>query len=373
MSERTIQELQYKQKLPLDVKVRMTQNRIREWVREYGTSGVYVSFSGGKDSTVLLHIVREMYPDIPAVFVDTGLEYPEIREFVRTFDNVDWIRPKMNFKKVIETYGYPFISKEMSSIIGGGQRSLKILESEGIDISDDETVISECAKRLKKEKGEWRRLAQCYGAITKDNVIKADITEEEMGAYSSIPEKYKFLIKAPFMVSERCCYVMKKTPAHEYLKKSGRVPITAQMASESRLRTQMWLTNGCNAFDAKYPVSNPMSFWIEQDVLQFIKDNNIPLASVYGDIVYEADDGTLYESVIVEDGAKLTTSGLKRTGCMFCGYGCQLEKSPNRFERMKETHPKQYEYIMRSVSGGGLGYKEIIDWMNEHGDLNIRY
>ena len=69
----------------------------------------------------------------------------------------------------------------------------------------------------------------------------------------------------------------------------------------------------------------------------------------------------------------LKTTGCDRTGCMFCGYGCHLEKSPNRFERMKETHPKQYDYIMRPTEQGGLNYKEVIDWINEHGNMNIKY
>lgn len=76
MTLHTIQDLKMRQALPLDIKISMTKQRIREWINEFGVDGVYVSFSGGKDSTVLLHIVREMYPDVPAVFVDTGLEYP---------------------------------------------------------------------------------------------------------------------------------------------------------------------------------------------------------------------------------------------------------------------------------------------------------
>lgn len=88
-------DLKYFQAMPLDIKVAMTKTRIREWVKEYGTDGVYVSFSGGKDSTVLLHIVRELYPNIEAVFVDTGLEYPEIRKFVKTFENVTILRPNI--------------------------------------------------------------------------------------------------------------------------------------------------------------------------------------------------------------------------------------------------------------------------------------
>ena len=73
------------------------------------------------------------------------------------------------------------------------------------------------------------------------------------------------------------------------------------------------------------------------------------------------------------DTRKYKTTGCSRTGCMFCGYGCHLEKSPNRFEIMKKTHPKQYDYIMRSKDKGGLGYKEVIDWINANSDLNIRY
>ena len=101
---RTKNDLIMLQALPLEVKVRMTESRIREWVREYGTSGVSVSFSGGKDSTVLLHIVRNLYPDVEAVFVNTGLEYPEIQQFVKTFDNVTILRPKMRFDEVLKTY-----------------------------------------------------------------------------------------------------------------------------------------------------------------------------------------------------------------------------------------------------------------------------
>ena len=110
-NKHTIRHLKDLQALPLNLKVKLTKQRIREWVSHWGQEGVYVSFSGGKDSTVLLHLVREMYPDVPGVFVDTGLEYPEIRQFVRTFDNIIWLKPKMNFRQVIEKYGYPFISK----------------------------------------------------------------------------------------------------------------------------------------------------------------------------------------------------------------------------------------------------------------------
>ena len=123
---------------PLSVKLSLTKQRIREWINKFGEDGVYVSFSGGKDSTVLLHIVREMYPNIPAVFVDTGLEYPEIRQFVRGFDNVTWLKPKKNFRKVIEDYGYPFISKEVSECVWAAKKYLtEVLQELGSDRQTD--------------------------------------------------------------------------------------------------------------------------------------------------------------------------------------------------------------------------------------------
>jgi len=120
------------QAAPLNVKVMLTKQRIRDWVNHYGEEGVYVSFSGGKDSTVLLTLVREMYPNVPAVFCDTGLEYPEIREFVKTWDNVVWLKPKMNFRQVIEKYGYPMISKEVAECVWGARKYLTRLIEEGI-------------------------------------------------------------------------------------------------------------------------------------------------------------------------------------------------------------------------------------------------
>ena len=104
------------QALPLNRKIQITQTRIIEWYQHY-QGNVCISFSGGKDSTVLLHIARQIYPDIKAVFSNTGLEYPEIREFVNGFDNVDIVTPSMNFGQVISQYGYPLIGKEVAEAI----------------------------------------------------------------------------------------------------------------------------------------------------------------------------------------------------------------------------------------------------------------
>ena len=340
------------QSLPLSAKIRMTQNRIRAWC-DYWNDEVYVSFSGGKDSTVLVDIITKMgYKDIPLVFVDTGLEYPEIREFVKGYgDRVAWLRPKMNFKQVIEKYGYPFISKEISQCV------YEVLKpkSEGKDIT---------------QYAQYKRLCGTYS---------------DKGFMDR--KKYKFLLDAPFWVSNKCCSVMKKNPIRKYAKENNKKGITAQMAQESKLRLQKWLQNGCNGFELKEPISNPMSFWTEQDVLRYIKDNDLPICSVYGEIVEDLEgteevegqltmsdiEGWENQGMFDAERLPLKTTGCNRTGCMFCGFGCHLEKDEGRFVRMKRTHPKQYEYIMKPWEEGGLNYKEIIDWINEHGNMNIKY
>ena len=162
--------------------------------------------------------------------------------------------------------------------------------------------------------------------------------------------KWNFLIDAPFAVSDECCNIMKKKPSKKYAKISGKLPILGTMATESGLRYANWIKNGCNSFEGSNPSSQPMSFWTEQDVLQYLKLFNIPYCSVYGDIV-EDNKGNLM------------TTGCNRTGCMFCMFGCHLEKEPNRFQRLKETHPKQYAYMLKPVSEGGLGLKEVLDYI----------
>ena len=150
--------------------------------------------------------------------------------------------------------------------------------------------------------------------------------------------------------------------------------MVATMAAESRLRMTYWLRTGCNAFEGKRPMGKPMSFWTEQDVLRFIVDRELPIASVYGDIV--ASDGENdYDATLVD--CPLHCLGCQRTGCMFCAFGAHLEKGENRFERMKHTHPKHYNFC---IGGGewdtdglwkpnekGLGYGRVLDY------IGVRY
>lgn len=322
----------------------MTKSRIREWVNTYGEENIYVSFSGGKDSTVLLHLVREEYPDIEAVFINTGLEYPEIQQYAQSFSNVKVIRPKMRFDEVIKKYGYPVISKEVAEVVSQAKIS---------------------GEKSGKYTYRLNRLNRLNGTLLDKNGNKS--------IYNC--EKYKPLMFVDFNISNKCCTVMKKSPA-KTIKKYG---ITAQMAEESRLRKQMWIRNGCNGYDMKKPVSNPMSFWAEQDVLRYIKNRHIQICSVYGEIVEEGRDN----QICFESCGNLCTTGCRRTGCIFCGFGAHLEKGETRFQRLKRTHPRQYEYCMGggNIENGvwvpskkGLGMAHVFDEMNKiYGNNFIRY
>lgn len=336
MSEkRTKEDLRELQALPLDLKILKTKNRIKEFVNYYGgIDYCRVSTSGGKDSTVLWYIVKEIYPEAKGVFCDTGLEYPEIRQFVKTLGDIEFVRPKMRFDEVIKTYGYPVIGKEVADCVYWAKRGNQ--------------------SRIERLNGTWR---DKNGELSMYNV-----------------PKYKPLLDVDFNISGRCCGIMKEQSVYQLHKAT----ITAVMAEESRMRLSAWLKTGCNAF--KKNKSNPMSFWTNQDVLQFLKSRNIPIASVYGDIVYKGDDGMLYENSIC--GGNLCTTGCQRTGCMFCAFGAHLEEE-SRFVRLKKTHPKHYKYCMDGgeyVDGiwqpnsKGLGMAHVLDTLNRlYGKDFIKY
>lgn len=324
----TEKDLKALQAETLNRKILITQTRIIDWY-EHFKGQVYISFSGGKDSTVLLDLARMMFPEIPAVFVNTGLEYPEIRRFAMSKENVVELRPRwgkmakahgknpddiITFFDTVSNLGYPVISKVVSNAV------LEARRNPG-------------GSREKRLHGQYKRIDGGHSLYD----------------YS----KYLPLYELPVRISDECCKVSKKGPAHIYQHREKRYAITGTMAEESIIRKQAWLLTGCNAFNAKDPTSKPMSFWTEQDVLRYIIRFGVEICSVYGDIVYTDSDGGEYtatqDMIQISQAAKLKCTGCERTGCIFCAFGCHLEKGGTRFQRLKRTHPQQYEFCI----GGG--------------------
>ena len=296
------QKLAQMQSLSLEEKIVATKRRIREWY-EHFEGEVYVSFSGGADSTVLLDLVRQDYPDVEAVFANTGLEYPEIVRFVKQHENVKIIRPKMSFKEVLKKYGYPVVSKEVS------------------------TYVCE----LRETKSDRLRNIRLYGSIN--------------GGYR-LPDKWRFLLDAPFKISSSYCKVLKKAPMESYQRASGKKAFVGVQAEESKLRLNSYVRYSCNAFRMKTPQSRPMMFWRKNDTLQYLRQKGTAYCrEIYGDIVERAD-------------GSLEFTRADRTGCTFCLFGCHMDRGLNRIQRLKSTHPQLWRYVIDE-----LGYKDVMTYL----------
>lgn len=282
--------LRQRQSLPLDAKIIMTQERIRAWYAHWD-GAVHVCISG-KDSLVVLDIARKMYPGIKAVFSDTGLEYPEVRDFALSVPNVDIVKPRKNFAQVTSEYGYPCPSKEQAQYI----------------------------REARHTKSDKLRLTRLRGKGKKRRTGK-------------ISKIWLPLLHAPFEISEKCCDWLKKKPLRDYAKRTGTYPIVGNTAEESALRLENYLRDGCNVYNAGFPQSQPIAFWREEDVWEYVRLHNLALPRIY-------------------------EMGYERTGCMFCMFGVASESTPNRFQRMELTHPKQHRYCIET-----LGIGQVLDYI----------
>ncbi len=292
----TVQELQQRQKWPLHHKIDHALGTVEAFIARTGKVP-YVSFSGGKDSTVLLDMIRRfLKPDIKAVFCNTGNEFPEIVKFVRRTENVTIIRPEMSVRAVLEKYGFPLISKVQARFI----------------------------RQVRTTKSKKLILLRMYGTDPKNGKT-----------IGKIAEKWKPLIHAPFTVSEQCCECLKKRPFTKYNKQTGELPILGMMAGESRGRTRGYIARGgCNSFSENHPISYPLSIWTDADIWAYIKEFKVPYCELYD-------------------------KGSDRTGCMFCGFGAHIEKA-SRFALLRKLHPKAYDIFM-SYKNKGVTYREALE------------
>ena len=269
-------------------KIIQTKFLIRQVVTEFGLSKVYISYSGGKDSTVLSHIAKTIYPNILHLFANTTNEYPETIQHIKweieeNGTNIITVFPQSpngeiwTFKKVVDYYGYPMFSKKISNAI--------------------------------------RTYQHARSPRTKQNSI--DYIDRKF-------KKYKKYINLP--ISDKCCDKLKKEPLRRKANELGLdCAILGILASESYQREKDWLEYGCNVFHKrKDNQCRPLSFWTDDDIYEYIQRYNVRISKLY-------------------------EMGYNRNGCMYCGFGVHMEpKGTNRYQTLKKTHPIQYDYFIKN-------------------------
>ncbi|MEI3554168.1 MAG: phosphoadenosine phosphosulfate reductase family protein [Alistipes senegalensis] len=290
MGKITLSDLHARQAWPLEQKIDHTVGAIDAFLaycREHDRNP-YVSFSGGLNSTVLLHLARRVFgDDLKGVFCSTGNEFPEIVRFVRRTPNIEIIHPALTPRQVMEQYGFPLVSKEQAQAV----------------------------RQVRTTASEKTRNYRLHGDGVRQHGVLA--------------KKWRYLIAEPYMASDKCCEVLKKRPFAQYNRQTQSLPMVGTMAGESKRREFNYINNGgCNVFDEdpKKVHSAPLSIWTGADCWEYIRRYDVPYCEIYD------------------------VPGIDRTGCVFCGFGAHLNGS--RFRVLYERYPKLYCMAMDYTNNG---------------------
>lgn len=335
---------------------------------------VAISFSGGKDSAVLLYIMAcawtlTKYKDQPlrVFFADTSNEFASARTYRKEY--IKWIKEKFgisieyheakadeSYFNVVDNVGLPFVSKKVSRMIRDAKEMFKKL---GLKYSDIESYMPQHYTQkyidsMIAAADHMRKLGFSDTVILNLTKIRSD---NKIGR-RFLPVCYRPIIdNDEICLSEKCCDILKKEPLKKIEKEMGDfLPVTGEMAMDSRDRMSAYRITGCNSFYGDHPKSKPLGPMTEQAILQFIYTREIPIMPPYGDC--KCNECGEY---------KLT--GEQRTGCKLCGFG--LFYDPERFSRLYEFEPKIVEFAFTSRKNGGLGYREVCSFLNENCGMNI--
>ena len=264
---------------------------IKAIVKEYGEDNFYLSFSGGKDSTVLHYLLDMALPNnkIPRVFCNTGIEYNLVVDFVNKLANADTrfilIKPSINIVNMLKTYGYPFKSKEHSAYVAQYQ-------SNGIS-----------TKYLKDYLG--------IGTVHK---------------YKSCPDKlqYQFTDQFHLKVSDACCKKLKLEPIEIFqsdFNKPYSINGIRKEESGRRVRAQckVFKDGKFKKFQPLVAVSNDWEDW-------FIKEYKIELCALY-----------------------YPPYNFVRTGCKGCPFNVQLQEALDILGEYFPSEKRQCEMIWKPV------------------------
>lgn len=298
-------ELTKYMKYSLEDKVKLSLELIDSFCEEYPTSEMYISSSFGKDSIVMIDLVRKNHPEIPIVYIDTGIEPDSCVELSEIYDNVITLYPKKDIVQITKEYGY---------MIPLGK--------------DKASAIEQVRRNIHDEKYDTWRVKQ----------MQKGGKERSMWDYQDcVP----YLV-APFKISDKCCYWLKKSPINSFMNTSNyKYRFTGITAEESMHRRNGILKNG---FIHK-GTCTPIGHWTVNDVLKYIKENHLPLPHIYGEI--ETDENGNYYTTLFQ-----------RTGCLCCPVGSHLE-SPNKFQLLREFDRETWDFVIND-----LGYGKVLEYFD---------
>lgn len=322
---------------------------------------IRIGFSGGKDSSLLLDMYCEIVSTTPwkdkpvcVSFADTTNETSAMMKFVKDFieyEEKKWgvsidftaVRPpnKLTWAKFVKENGLPLISKDQSKRI----RTVKAdMMRTGVDIDS-------VTRLYMGGMGAVRELQDFGFSATSILALTGYVSSRgEFGKKFTLSRKWLPMVGCPVDLTDQCCVKIKEAALDSLPQSANRM--TGEQAAESKNRTAAYLKTGCNIKlpSGKY-ISKPFGAMTADGVLFSLQYRNVPVCSDYGEIV-KTPDGHY----------KCTKA--QRTGCALCGFGCQYDTE--RFVRLQETEPAKIKFAFKPMSEGGAGFKEAIEYMNEH-------
>lgn len=357
----TLEDLRIMQARPPERKVLITYTRLLELCLKVDYK-IAVSFSGGKDSTVLLDMVgrfwageKERHGGAPlvVVFANTSNEFMGMEKFVKEYCkyieekhgiviDLHIVRGEKTFYEVIKDIGYPIGSKRTAKQV---RKIRKWLRESGVcwdDVKDRLDNGIESADYM-------RSLGAPDTIVLYLTGIKSDNKDAKRFKLSI---RWRPLIVAPFECSEECCEKLKKAPIRTIEKELELNPIIAEMADDGEQRKAAYLKTGCNAFKGGKARSKPMGPWVEQDVLWYIDHYKLPYFHVYGDLLKDEKTGLLH------------FIGEQRTGCKLCLFGCQFNDAKEKFVRIAKMEPPTLKFALSPLEENGLGYRAVLEYIN---------
>ena len=323
-----------KQKQPYEFKLRYAEIRVREFIDECNKRGLNTHVSvGGLDSITLFLFIKSLGYDIPGISVSV-LEDKSIQVVHKSLNIID-LKPYKSKVDVIREFGFPVLSKEIAA---------------KIEILQNPTAKNKTVRHaiITGETG-------AFGGYRKNTRMKMPQKWlNKFGGYANEYEGTNYE-KPNFKVSSKCCYYLKEKPCDDWAKEHNSVPFLGLMASEGGRRQKALMLNGCNYFGKSTIRSAPFAIFTRQDLLQLAIDLKVPVPEIYGKIDQD-ENGMLY------------TTDAQRTGCSMCGFGIHIEKRPNRFDRLKDRSPKEWEYWMFKcctdpATGEKYGWARVLDYI----------